>query len=292
VSAPAASAPILAEQAGLHVAQLRLWHGVLPEPLVEVERWDVPPRTFQALVGVSGTGKTSLLMALAGLAPRWEGLVMLGTRLMAAAGGRPWRPLGTVLGPPAIPPRELGICFQGGALFDTTVGENLAVVYRRHTDMSEGQIALQSKLWLERVHLQGLELDRPVETLSGGQARRLALVRALLLEPSILLADEPTANVDLDTARCVLQLLLETARRGCAVIAATHDPLAGRYVDRIAQLNEGRLLDRGTPAEALQEALRAVATESGQARRAREEMRAFLGSGDGAPDKEQVHQCS
>lgn len=93
---------------------------------------------------------------------------------------------------------------------------------------------------LETVGLSDLAEAKPQE-LSGGELRRMAIARGLLMEPSIVLADEPTAGLDSANTGVVLRLLREAADRGAAVLIVTHEPEADRFADRSLSMEEGRL---------------------------------------------------
>jgi len=104
---------------------------------------------------------------------------------------------------------------------------------------------------LAAVGLAGREASFPTE-LSGGQQQRLAIARALVTRPRVLLADEPTGNLDEETARPIVQLLEDIARRGTAVLVATHDmAMVRRLRRRVLRLEAGRLLDDAVAARGL-----------------------------------------
>ena len=194
-----------------------------------------------ALVGPNGAGKSSLLMALAGLLRLAHGRIVLGGRVLDDAAG-------VFLAPEE---RELGCLFQDPLLFGhLSVRENVAYGLRSR-GRSRAEARRRAEHWLERVGLApGLHGARPAE-LSGGQARRAALARALASEPRALLFDEPLAAVDA-TARIVLrrELREHLATFEGPRIVVVHDITdALALAERIGVLEQGRLVQSGTPRE-------------------------------------------
>jgi putative ABC transport system ATP-binding protein len=96
---------------------------------------------------------------------------------------------------------------------------------------------------LEAVGL-GHRVDHRPSQMSGGEQQRTALARALVTEPAIVLADEPTGNLDTETGRQILELLRQTASDGQTIVMVTHDPKVAAYADRVLQLADGRLVER------------------------------------------------
>ncbi|MSU88331.1 ATP-binding cassette domain-containing protein [Rhodobacteraceae bacterium 2CG4] len=182
-----------------------------------------------ALVGESGSGKSTLLHLIAGLDAPDAGRVVLDGRELAALddAGR------------AAARRDLvGLVFQQFNLVQSlTVAQNIALQARLAGRHDAGRAARLS----ERLGLTGLEARFP-EQLSGGQQQRVAIARALAAAPPLLLADEPTGNLDEATGDRVMDLLLElVAEAGMALILVTHSPrLAGR-LRRVERLHAGRL---------------------------------------------------
>jgi phospholipid/cholesterol/gamma-HCH transport system ATP-binding protein len=148
--------------------------------------------------------------------------------------------------------KKLGMMFQQGALLDSlTVFDNLAFPLREQRTLSEEEIPARIGELLAAVKLPGIEALVPAE-LSGGMRKRVALARALALEPELLLFDEPTTGLDPISSASIAHLILDTRREtGCASIVVTHDlPLARRVSDRIAFLDRGRFRFVGTFDEA------------------------------------------
>ncbi|MEM6677000.1 MAG: ABC transporter ATP-binding protein [Pseudomonadota bacterium] len=182
-----------------------------------------------ALTGESGSGKSTLLHLVAGLDTADAGRVLIDGTDIAALPERARADLRR---------RRLGIVFQQFNLIPSlSVRDNLGFEARlagRPDPEREARLA-------ERLGL-GATLDRYPEQLSGGQQQRLALGRALAARPSLLLADEPTGNLDEETSTAVLDLALElVAETGCGFLMVTHSPRLAARLDRSVRLSGGRL---------------------------------------------------
>ena len=195
----------------------------------------VEPGETVGVVGPSGSGKTSLLLVIAGLERASAGAV-------CAAGAEI-----TVLDEDALAlfrRDHVGIVFQNFHLIPTmTAAENVAVPLElAHADAAFERAEAQ----LEAVGL-GHRLAHYPGQLSGGEQQRVALARAFVTEPTILLADEPTGNLDGETGRAVMDVLFDLhARRNTTLLLVTHVPeLAGRC-GRIIRLMDGRITEDGT----------------------------------------------
>ncbi|MFN7943548.1 MAG: ATP-binding cassette domain-containing protein [Thermoanaerobaculia bacterium] len=148
--------------------------------------------------------------------------------------------------------RRVAMLFQGGALFDSmSVFDNLAFPLREHTDATAEEIAARVADLLEQVRLPGIGEKWPAD-LSGGMKKRVALARAVALQPEAVLYDEPTTGLDPMTAASIASLIQRTQERlGVTSLVVTHDLALTRQVaDRIAFLEEGRFRFVGTLAEA------------------------------------------
>src|SRR6266478_9861519 len=147
--------------------------------------------------------------------------------------------------------RKMGLLFQDAALFDSlTLYENLALPLERLTPKTRAEVDFIVDRVLSQVGLAGAKSKMPSE-LSGGMRKRAGLARALVLEPRVLLADEPSSGLDRITASEIDELLLrQKAEHKTALIVVTHDVRGARRVgDRIAVLDQGRLIADGTVAE-------------------------------------------
>jgi putative ABC transport system ATP-binding protein len=194
---------------------------------------------FIVLVGRSGSGKSTLLNLIGGLDRPSTGDVLISGQSLAALDQE---------GLSRLRRREIGYVFQFFNLIPTlTVAENLLLPLELIG--VEGEPAQErARLWLARVGLEGRGDDYPDE-LSGGEQQRVALARALVHQPGLLLADEPTGNLDLGTAREVLRLLDELCRQlGTTLVMATHSQEVIGLADRVLTIRDGGLAPMtGTP---------------------------------------------
>jgi phospholipid/cholesterol/gamma-HCH transport system ATP-binding protein len=146
---------------------------------------------------------------------------------------------------------HFGMLFQGSALFDSmTVGENVALPLRKHSGLGDDEIARVVGEKLELVGLTGVQDQYPAE-MSGGMKKRVGLARAVVMNPQVVLYDEPTTGLDPIMAD-VINELIRTLQRELKVtsVVVTHDiKSAYRVGDRIAMLHEGRIIHSGTPDE-------------------------------------------
>jgi phospholipid/cholesterol/gamma-HCH transport system ATP-binding protein len=196
--------------------------------------------TVLAVMGGSGSGKTVLLRIIDGLLRPDRGEVRLfGTRI------------DTLREEQMLPiRRRVGFVFQGAALFDSmSVFENVAFPLREHTALSLGEISDRVHRLLEMVGLPGADELLPAE-LSGGMRRRVGIARALVMEPEVVLFDEPTAGLDPTNARLVAELIAQLRRGVCdTAVVVTHDvEFADLVATEMAILHEGRFAEMGTPA--------------------------------------------
>jgi putative ABC transport system ATP-binding protein len=182
--------------------------------------------------GPSGSGKTTLLNVLGGLDAPTSGRVWLGERELTAV------PADEVL---AARRDEIGYVFQSFGLVPVlSAAENVEVPLRLRR-VPAGERAERVADALERVGLSGHADQRPYE-LSGGQQQRVGIARALVAEPRVLLADEPTGQLDSATGRRVMDLLRELVHTaGTAAVVTTHDPELVARADRVVDLHDGAL---------------------------------------------------
>jgi phospholipid/cholesterol/gamma-HCH transport system ATP-binding protein len=148
--------------------------------------------------------------------------------------------------------KKFGMLFQSGALFDSmTVFENVAFPLREHTDMSDAEIERAVKEKLELVNLPGTEHLMPV-SLSGGMRKRVGLARSIVLDPKVILYDEPTTGLDPITSQTINELIVDLqAKLSVTSVVVTHDIHSAFFVgDRIAFLNQGVFEWVGTMDEA------------------------------------------
>jgi len=200
----------------------------------------VPTGMTTAIIGSSGAGKTVLLKHLIGLLKPDAGKIYIDGVDTATLSDREWKELRK---------EKFGMLFQEGALFDSmNVYQNVSFFLVEHTSLSPEQIdrVVQEKLAL--VGLRGVDDKMPSE-LSGGMKRRVALARAIVADPKIVLFDEPTVGLDPIICSSILRLIKETQQRlGITFVIVTHNILAGFSVaQKIAMLHNGKIVATGTP---------------------------------------------
>jgi putative ABC transport system ATP-binding protein len=197
------------------------------------------PKDFVALMGPSGSGKTTFLGVLSGLDSPDAGEVR-------------WkdRPIRELSFDEHIALRRggMGFVFQSFGLLPTlSAVENVELPLRvSGTDLEESKA--RAEMWLARLGLGDRMHNRTFE-LSAGQQQRVAVARALIGEPEVVMADEPIAEVDTENADLILEALWEVIRRGGAVVAATHNPEALRFASRVVLFRDGKVEAEGRPEE-------------------------------------------
>ncbi len=193
---------------------------------------EVSPGEIVIMTGPSGSGKTTLLSLIGALRSTQDGsLRVLDRELRGAARGD----LLEVR-------RRIGYIFQAHNLLDSLSARQNVEMSLVHQDTCPDQeMAGRASAMLRAVGLEAHVLKRPAQ-LSGGQRQRVAIARALVGEPRIVLADEPTASLDKESGRQVVQLIHDLARRsGCAVLLVTHDNRILDIADRVVHMEDGRL---------------------------------------------------
>jgi ABC-type lipoprotein export system ATPase subunit len=191
----------------------------------------VAPGELVALYGPSGSGKSTLLLLAAGLLRPDAGTIRFGTLDVGALGE----------GEVDYQRREIGFISQSYDLLPGVPAVENAAVKLLADRVPLSRARRLAIPWLERVGL-GARLDHTPERLSGGERQRVAIARALVNEPGLILADEPTGNLDSRRSQDVLALLRSIGReRQAAVLLVTHDPQAAAFADRTLLLRDGRL---------------------------------------------------
>jgi phospholipid/cholesterol/gamma-HCH transport system ATP-binding protein len=202
---------------------------------------DLEIRTGESMViiGGSGSGKTVLIKHIIGLLMPDKGDVWVDSIKINTLKEKELN----------LVRKRFGMLFQGSALFDSmTVGENVAFALTQHSEMNEEEVKQRAKECLRLVGLKDIEYIMPSE-LSGGMKKRVALARAIALEPEIILYDEPTTGLDPIMADVINNLIIELREKlDVTSIAITHDLVSAyKIADRIAMLYEGKILEINTP---------------------------------------------
>jgi len=195
---------------------------------------EVQSGEFLALMGPSGSGKTTLLNLIGGLDRADEGEVWVaGSRLDELSSGElaRWRA------------RHVGFVFQFYNLLPVLTAERNVEVPLLLTKLSRSQRKQNVKAALELVGLSDRAKHKPAE-LSGGQQQRVAIARALIADPTLLVCDEPTGDLDRQSAEDILGLLeILNRKQGKTIIMVTHDPLAAAHASRRLHVDKGRLIE-------------------------------------------------
>ena len=200
--------------------------------LVAVQDTDLTlaPGELTVLMGRSGSGKSTLLNMLAGLLVPTAGRILLDGEDLYAMEDRALSRLRNA---------RIGVIPQGQtALHSLTVLENVLLPVRMYDPKADA--APEAAALLERLGIAELQQDKPA-ALSGGELRRMAIARAVIRRPQIILADEPTGDLDDENTAIVFDFLRESARNGAAVLVVTHEGDAVQYADRIFRMNAGKL---------------------------------------------------
>ncbi len=193
------------------------------------------------IFGTSGGGKSTLLKIMIGALRPDGGEVLYGDSDITRLRGRELDPYR----------KRIGMLFQHGALINSlTVGENIALPIREHTSLDENIIKIMVKMKLDLVGLRDFE-DLSPGHLSGGMRKRVALARALALDPDVVFFDEPTSGLDPIVAAVITKLISDLNRLlGITCIVVTHAvEEAMRTADKIVMLYMGKVLAEGTPEE-------------------------------------------
>lgn len=197
-------------------------------PVLDGITLDIATGETIALLGKSGSGKTTLLSLLAGLEKPDHGKVLVGptdiTQLSEEALCA-WRA------------KNLGIVFQQFHLIAHLSAVENVMLPLEINGKADKTVAMN---WLKTVGLEGREQHYPA-TLSGGEQQRVAIARALAFEPAVLLADEPTGNLDVETGKQIIDMLFSKVRaKGTTLILITHDEELAQRADRIIRLMSGQ----------------------------------------------------
>ncbi|MCP4375323.1 MAG: ATP-binding cassette domain-containing protein [bacterium] len=208
-------------------------------PVLHGINLDISPNETTVIIGPSGCGKSVLLRHIVGLLKPDQGRVFFRNYEVSALNDRSLSKVRS----------KIGFLFQGGALFDSmTVEQNVCFPLNEHGIGTVAERKEKCHSVLSLVGLDGLQGQYP-EELSGGQKKRVALARAISVEPELILYDEPTTGLDPIRADLINELIIKLQRTlGTTALVVTHDMASARKVgDRIVMLHEGQLIIDTTP---------------------------------------------
>lgn len=231
--------PTASSQPALAFEQVALGYG--EKPLLHDISLSVGPGQVVTLLGGSGSGKTTILRGATGQLAPMAGRVSIFGENLANVGANRLRQLR----------QRMGVLFQQGALFtDLTVFENVAFPLREHTKLGEAELTQRV---LDRLEAVGLRTAAHLRTseISGGMARRVALARAVVLNPELVLYDEPFAGLDPIAMGVAARLIRNLSDElGCASLLITHDvPESFQISDHVVLIGQGHCKAAGTPDE-------------------------------------------
>ena len=194
----------------------------------------VEPGEFVAVMGPSGCGKSTLLHLIGGLDRPTSGQVILDGRKLAQLNDNALTELRR---------RKVGFVFQFYNLIPVLTAVENAALPLILDGIKPGEARTRAKQWLERIGLQDRLTHRP-DALSGGQQQRVAIARALVTEPALVLADEPTGNLDSHAGDDIARLLRQISGEwGRTILMVTHDARISAYANRIVFLKDGAIVD-------------------------------------------------
>jgi putative ABC transport system ATP-binding protein len=196
---------------------------------------EVQAGQFLAIMGASGSGKSTLLHLMAGLASPDEGRVIVKDTEINALNDRALT---------LFRRRNIGLVFQAFNLIPTlTAAENIELPLMLD-NQSNGSVNGKLRQVVESLNLTNRIHHRP-DALSGGEQQRVAIGRALITDPAVILADEPTGNLDSGNSRSVCELLRQLSlQHGKTIVMVTHEPAVAAYAQEVAVIKDGKLVDR------------------------------------------------
>ena len=195
---------------------------------------DIPRGSFTVLMGPSGSGKSTLLHLLGGLDRPTSGKIQVGEQDLNSMDENALA---------VYRRRTLGFIFQQFNLVSSmNTLENISFPMRFNGSSSKARHQRAARL-LEQLGMEKYTRHRPTE-MSGGQQQRVAIARALVNDPPVILADEPTGNLDTATGFTVMQMLSDLHKEGRTVVVVTHDPRMARFATRMIYILDGRLVSK------------------------------------------------
>ncbi|MFC5832379.1 ABC transporter ATP-binding protein [Nonomuraea insulae] len=209
--------------------------GAVPVPAVRGVDLQVEPGEFVAIMGPSGSGKSTLVHMLGGLDSRTSGEIWLDDKRVDTLSESAWALLRR---------KKIGFVFQFFNLVaNMTVGDNVELPAL--LGGASPKVARERRESLLAALNMSDRADAAPAQLSGGEQQRVALARALANQPSLLLADEPTGNLDSRNTRDVLSLLTKVHKEGQTIVMVTHDARVASLADRLVSLFDGEIVDDG-----------------------------------------------
>lgn len=227
------------------IAISRLHHsygkGVLRKPVLTNIQLEIYSGEIVILTGPSGSGKTTLLSLIGGLRSAQEGSLKVMGQELCGANKRQMVAVRS----------KVGFIFQAHNLLDClTAQQNVRMALRLHQDISVDERTVRC---IDMLGAVGMEhrVDYYPSNLSGGQKQRVAIARALVSQPKLVLADEPTAALDSQSGRDVVDIMQRLAKeQGCTILLVTHDNRILDVADRIIHMEDGRLMAEATQQDA------------------------------------------
>jgi putative ABC transport system ATP-binding protein len=216
-----------------HVTKVYRQNAIAVQALTDIDL-EIPKKDFLCLSGPSGSGKSTLLNLIGGLDAPTEGEIEVDGVALASLDKGALAKLRL---------SRIGFVFQAYNLIPVlTALENVEFVMQLQGRPAKER-GDKARQIMQEVGLEGLEHRRPGE-LSGGQQQRVAVARAIVSEPSLVLADEPTANLDSKTAEALMEMLVHmNTEHGVTFIFSTHDKLVMDFSRRLIQLHDGRIVE-------------------------------------------------
>lgn len=187
---------------------------------------------FVALVGPSGSGKSTMMHLLGLLQTPTSGEIIIDGENMSRIAKRRY---------PRIRAEKIGFVFQGFNLIDTLSAKENVVLAGQYAGLSRRRAGEKAEKVLKTLGLAERMSHRPNE-LSGGQQQRVAIARALVNEPAVILADEPTGELDTKNSDDIVQILRELSKKGQTIVIVTHNLDVAKKADRIVKVSDGRIV--------------------------------------------------
>lgn len=208
------------------------------KPVLDGVDLSIEKGKITVIIGRSGEGKSVLIKHIIGLLKPDEGKVLLQGKEISALKEKEFNEIR----------KRFGMLFQGSALFDSmTVEENVGFPLKEHTGLHNDEVLKVVTEKLRRVGLVGIEKMMPAD-LSGGMKKRVGLARAIVMDPEVVIFDEPTTGLDPIMGDSVAELMLETQRAlKTTYVVITHDiQLTYKIADKVAMLHQGKIIATGT----------------------------------------------